>query len=90
MHHTSNVKSSTEDSSVDLIHYRNSLARLNQIKSFLGNESSESLQKKAAKHLQVHRDLLKSSSASFCGKEKEIWEQCEELFSSNVKPHLED
>lgn len=89
-HHNANVKSPTEDSSVDLVHLRNAMARMNQIKSVLGSESSEALQKKAARHLQVHRDLLKSSSASFCGKEKEIWEQCEELFEKDIKPLLED
>ncbi len=89
-HHTSNVKSSTEDSSVDIIHLRNALARVNQIKSVLGVESSEALRKKASRHLESHRDILKSSSTSFSGKEKDLWEQCEELFEKNVKPLLED
>ena len=34
-HHTSGVKSATENSSVDLPHYRNALARVNQKKSVL-------------------------------------------------------
>jgi len=84
-HHNKSVKSATENSSVDLPHYRNALARAGQIKSVLGKESDSSLRKKAATHLEKHRAVLKKSSASFSAEEKKIWVECEELFISNIK-----
>ena len=39
-HHSKGVKASTENSSVDLLHYRNVLARVNQIKSVLNTSKS--------------------------------------------------
>ena len=88
-HHNKNVKSATEDSSVDLPHLRNAFARVNQIKSVSGKESDATLRKKAANHLKVHRDLLAASKASFSASEKKIWDECEELFINNIKPLLD-
>lgn len=88
-HHNKSVKSATEDSSVDLPHLRNAFARVNQIKSVLGNESDSALRKKAANHLKVHRDLLEESKASFSKDEQELWNKCEELFIKNIRPLLD-
>ena len=57
-HHIKDVKKSTEDSSVDLPHYRNALARADQIKSVLGNETDNELRKRAIEHLEKHSDVL--------------------------------
>jgi hypothetical protein len=89
-HHNKNVKSATENSSVDLSHFRNALARVNQIKSVLGEESDSSLRKKAASHLEKHRSILNQDSGSFNDEELVIWKECEELFVNNVKPLLSD
>jgi hypothetical protein len=89
-HHGKNVKSATENSSVDLVHFRNALARANQVKSALGNESDSSLRKKAASHLEKHRAVLKTSKSSFNHIELSIWEECEKLFADNVEPLLSD
>jgi hypothetical protein len=64
-HHNKSVKSAVENSSVDLPHYRNALARVNQVKSVLGKESDGELRKKAAAHLSKHHAVLKESKASF-------------------------
>lgn len=54
-HHTANVKKSTENTTVDLPHLRNALARAPQMK--ISNE----LKQKAIKHLQGHaKELLKA------------------------------
>lgn len=88
-HHNANVKSATENSSVDLPHFRNGLARVNQIKSVLGIESDSELRKKAAAHLEKHRAVLNKSKSRFTEKEVKIWEECEALFEENVKHLLE-
>lgn len=55
-HHGSNVKSATENSSVDIGRLRNALARINQVKGFTSVEIS-----KAKSHLLAHaKELLKS------------------------------
>lgn len=89
-HHGKSVKKATENTSIDLPHYRNSLARVNQIKSVLGTESDSALRKKAARHLEVHRSVLKKTQDSFLGKDKDFWQECEELFELNVKSLLND
>jgi len=89
-HHNSSVKSPTENSSVDLPHYRNALARVNQIKPVLGTESAAAIRKRAANHLAKHRAVLNQSKADFSQKEKEIWMDCEILFEKNVRPLLDD
>jgi hypothetical protein len=89
-HHGKDVKSATENSSVDLAHYRNALTRVNQIKSVLGIESDSSLRKRAAVHLEGHRKVLMDSKGSFNQIELSIWENCECLFIINVKPFLSD
>jgi len=57
-HHAVAVKLSTENSSLDLAHYRNTLARVNQIQPVTG-ESKESLIDRARKHLEGHRSALR-------------------------------
>jgi hypothetical protein len=89
-HHSKGVKSATENSSVDLSHYRNALARANQIKSVLKTESDGALRKKAANHLKVHRAVLKKSKSSFSPTELLIWEDCEKLYKENILPLLAD
>lgn len=57
-HHTDNVKSPTENSSVDLTHLRNALARAPQMKL------SGALKKRAISHLEAHaKELLKTRKA---------------------------
>lgn len=46
---------------IDLPHYRNALARANQIKPVTDSISTEDLRKKAVEELNKHRDVLKSS-----------------------------
>jgi len=87
-HHSKGVKSSVENSSVDLAHYRNALARVNQIKSVFGKESDSALRKKAASHLEKHRSVLNISKSCFNQVEIAIWEECEKLFIKNVEPLL--
>lgn len=87
-HHNKNVTSATENSSVDLPHYRNALVRAGQIKSVLGTESDSALRKKAASHLEKHRAVLETSKANFNEIELALWEECEELFLNNVRPLL--
>ena len=89
-HHNKNVKSATENSTVDLPHYRNALARVNQVKSVLGKESDSSLRKKAASHLEKHRAVLNSEKSNFNPVELLIWEECEKLFKENIEPLLSD
>jgi len=89
-HHTKGVKSATENSSVDLSHYRNALARVNEIKSVLGTEDTSTLRKRAASHLEKHRAVIKTSKSSFNQIELSIWEKCEELFAKTVEPLLSD
>lgn len=89
-HHNKNVKSATENSSVDLTHYRAALARVNQIKSVLGTESDSVLRKKAASHLKKHRAVLKSEKAFFSTVELSLWEECEELYNTNIRPILDN
>jgi len=89
-HHNKNVKSATENSSVDLPHYRNALNRVGQIKSVLGKESDSVLRKKGASHLEKHRAVLKSEKAFFSPIELALWEECEELYNTNVRPLLEN
>jgi len=89
-HHDSSVTSATENSSVDLPHYRNALARVNQIKSILGTESDAALRKKAATHLEKHRSVLNQGKASFNLVQACLWNECEVLFKKNVEPLLSD
>lgn len=89
-HHTKSVKSATENSSVDLSHYRNALSRANQIKSVLKKESDSTLRKRAASHLEKHRAVLNTSKSNFSGSDILLWEECEELFEKNIKPLLEE
>jgi len=60
-HHNKSVKKATEDSSVDLAHYRNARARANQIKPVTGSISAKALQSKAQRHLEGHAGVLKKN-----------------------------
>lgn len=58
-HHTKEAKSPTENTTVDLPHLRNALARVNQVTPV--KESAKSYRARALRHLQAHaRELLKS------------------------------
>ncbi len=89
-HHKKSVKSSTENSTVDLPHYKNALARVNQIKSVYGKESDSSLRKRAASHLEKHRAVLQTSKSNFNEIELLIWEECETLFNDRVRSLLKE
>ena len=57
-HHNKDVKSAVENSSVDLPHLRNALARVNQIKAVCEGTDIEALKRKAHKHLLTHARAL--------------------------------
>jgi len=61
-HHGPNVRNPNEDSTVDLPHYRNALARVTLIKPITDSISREELVRRAQRHLEVHRDVLKTES----------------------------
>jgi len=70
-HHGPNVKDPEENSSVDLPHLRNALARMNQIKPFTDSISAEELRSKAKTHLTKHaKALLKTYQEQFTDEEK--------------------
>lgn len=58
-HHKASVKSPDENSSIDLSHYRNALARANQIQPVTDSISTEELRRRAQAHLNKHRSILK-------------------------------
>ena len=63
-HHNANVKNPNENSSVDIPHLRNALARVNQIKPVCQNTNRETAIKKAKAHLLKHaKALLKTYNA---------------------------
>jgi len=58
-HHSSAAKSSTENSTIDVPHLRNALARVNQVKPV--KESASAFRARATSHLRAHaRVVLKS------------------------------
>lgn len=62
-HHTKGVKSATENTTIDLPHLRNALARVNQVKPV--QESAEAYRKRATAHLRAHaRVVLKSRESA--------------------------
>ena len=64
-HHNKNVKSPTEDSSVDLPHLRNALARVGQVLPV--KEDKAGFVSRARTHLRRHaKALLKSNKAEIC------------------------
>jgi hypothetical protein len=87
-HHDKSVRSATENSSVDIVHYRNALARMNQVKSVLGVETDAVLRKRAASHLGKHRAVLSKSRASMTPYQRVIWDECEKLYERDVAPLL--
>jgi hypothetical protein len=50
------------NANLDLPHYKNALARCNQIKPVSDSISADDLQKKASAHLERHKDALEKSS----------------------------
>lgn len=75
-HHNKNVKSPTENSTVDLPHLRNALARVGQVKPI--KEDSSGFISRARAHLEKHaKVLLKTNkqSANF----KKIQDLCKEF-----------
>ena len=59
-HHTKNVRNGNENTTVDLAHYRNALARVDQIKPITDSISQQELVRRARAHLEKHRDVLKT------------------------------
>jgi len=57
-HHNPDVKDPDEDSTVDLPHLRNALARCSQIKPFTDSISAERLREEARRHLEHHAETL--------------------------------
>lgn len=57
-HHNSSVKSATENSSVDVPHLRNALARVNQVQAVCPGTHIGELKKKALRHLIHHAKAL--------------------------------
>jgi len=57
-HHKPDVKDPDENSTVDLPHLRNALARYGQIKPFTKSISARELREKARKHLERHAEAL--------------------------------
>jgi len=57
-HHGPDVKDPDENSSVDLPHLRNALARCSQIKPVTDSISAEDLREKARRHLERHAKML--------------------------------
>jgi hypothetical protein len=54
-HHNADVKSSTENTSIDMPHLRNALARMNQVTPVTDSISADELRSKATAHLNRHR-----------------------------------
>ena len=50
------------NANLDLPHYKNALARVNQIKPISDSISAEDLQKKASAHLERHKDALEKAT----------------------------
>lgn len=74
-HHNKNVKSPTENSSVDIPHLRNALARVNQVQPLKENVSK--YRSRAQSHLRAHaKALLKSSNAQI---QSEAVKLCDEF-----------
>jgi len=57
-HHSKDVKDPDEKSSLDMPHFRNALARMNQIKPVTDSISTEELRAKAEAHLNKHQKQL--------------------------------
>ena len=70
-HHGSDVKDPDENSTVDIPHLRNALARCGQIKPVTDSISAEELRERARRHLVRHaKALLKTYQERFTDKEK--------------------
>jgi len=67
------------NANLDLPHYKNALARVNQIKPVSDSISAEDLQKKASAHLERHKDALEKSSEEPKTEEKPIETKTQEI-----------
>ncbi len=78
-HHNKNVKSPTENTSVDIPHLRNALARVNQVKPLIENKVG--FISRAKSHLEAHaKALLKTRKEKASMKEvKELEDLCMEF-----------
>jgi hypothetical protein len=71
-HHSRSAKSPAENSTVDIPHLRNALARIGQVKPVL--ESKESYVRRARAHLEAHaRILLKSHKEALLDIERSLY-----------------
>jgi len=59
-HHKKGAKSGSENSSVDITHYRNARARANQVKPVTDSITESALRKRANSHLNKHTGVLKT------------------------------
>lgn len=78
-HHNKNVKDPNENSTVDLPHYRNALARVSRIKPVTDSISREELIRRARRHLEVHRGVL-----------KKLWDVLREIFGMKKEESVEN
>jgi hypothetical protein len=67
------------NANLDLPHYKNALARCNQIKPISDSISAEDLQAKASTHLERHKDALEKSSEEPKTEVKPIETQAQEI-----------
>lgn len=86
-HHNLDATSHS-DANVDLPHYRNALARVNQIKPVTDTISQDSLRSKASSHLDGHSSVLETEDGLDAEMllDHEIWER----FTSKHEPTLEN
>jgi cation transport regulator ChaB len=82
-HHKSTVKSPSENSSLDMPHLRNALARMNQVKSACGG-SDAAIRSRAKGHLSRHaKSVLPSSKFS-----QAEWRQDDELLIAALDEYI--
>jgi len=77
-HHKPSVKNPNENSSIDLPHLRNALARMNQIKAVCPGVSTEAIRARAKRHLIRHAKAVLPSS-KFAASELDPENQCKIL-----------
>lgn len=83
---------SKSNANIDVTHYRNALARANQVKPVTDSISTESLRSKAASHLARHRDVLKTVKSKEEEKVDELlkkYEQKEDMDSVDFAKFLD-
>lgn len=72
------------DVNLDLSHYKNALARVNQINPISDSISAEDLRGEASNHLERHKDVLEKASLETKTEEIKISEKSEETKSVNT------